>query len=274
MPKLLVHLFCLMLLAVGSATAAPRAELWSRWTAHDPGSMRQIDHAAFETLLLRYLRIGPDGVHRIPYGLITETDRMALDAYLADLSGIEIDAYNRDEQMAFWINLYNALVVRLVLEHYPVGSIRDINPAPGDAADGPWARKLIEVDGEALSLSDIEHRILRPIWSDPRVHYALSCGAVGCGNLQPEPYRGDQLEHQLSAAAMAYINDPRCIDMEDGQLYVSSIFRWFKDDFGGTDQGVINHLMAYAKPRLAMKLQHFERIAGDGFDWRLNDATP
>jgi len=274
MPKLLIQLFCLMLLAVSSAAAAPRAELWARWAAHDPAAMRQVDHGAWEAFLLRYLRIGPDGVHGIPYGLVSEAARAELDAYLAELAGVEIGAYNRAEQMAFWINLYNALVVRLVLEHYPVGSIRDIAPAPGDALDGPWAKKLIEVDGEALSLSDIQHRILRPIWADPRVHYALSCGAVGCANLQPEPYRGDQLERQLSAAAMAYINDPRCIEIDQGQLFVSSLFRWFKDDFGGTDQGVINHLMAYAKPRLAMKLQHFERIAGDGFDWRLNDATP
>jgi hypothetical protein len=274
MPKLLVPVFCLLLLAVGSAAAAPRAELWSRWTAHDPAALREIDHDAFETFLVRYLRIGPDGVHRMAYGLVSEADRAALDAYLAKLAGLEISAYNRAEQMAYWINLYNALVVRLVLDHYPVGSIRDIARAPGGPTDGPWAMKLIEVDGVPLSLNDIQHRILRPIWRDPRVHYALSCGAVGCANLQPEPFRGDQLERQLSTAAITYINDSRCIDIDQGQLFVSSLFRWFKEDFGGTDQGVINHLMAYAKPRLAMKLQYFERIAGDGFDWRLNDATP
>jgi hypothetical protein len=119
-----------------------------------------------------------------------------------------------------------------------------------------------------------EHRILRPIWRDPRIHYALSCAAAGCPNLQPEPFEADRIERQLNQAAIAYINDPRCIQTADDQLVVSSIYRWYQDDFGGSDRAVINHLMAYAEPGLAMSLQRFEQIAGDRFEWRLNDATP
>lgn len=273
MPRLLVPLVCLILIAAGSVAAAPRAQLWDWWTAHDRFSLREIDHRAFETFLVRHLRIGPDGVYRLPYGLIDAADRAPLDAYIERLAQVDVAAYNRAEQMAYWINLYNALVIRLVLDHYPVASIRDIELTSAGPPNGPWDDPLIEVAGVPLSLNDIEHRILRPIWRDPRVHYALSCGAVGCPNLQPEPYRGHQLERQLNAAAMAYVNDPRCIDMDRGRLIVSSLFRWYKDDFGGTDRAVINHLMAFARPQLAMALQQFERIAGDGFDWRLNDAT-
>jgi hypothetical protein len=162
----------------------------------------------------------------------------------------------------------------VVLDHYPVESIRDINISPGLFTRGPWGRKLARVEGEELSLDDIEHRILRPIWRDPRVHYALSCGAVGCPNLQPEPFEAEQLERQLSEAAMDYVNDPRCISIEGDQLGLSSLYRWYQDDFGGTERDVINHLMAYAEPGLALKLQRFDRISGDGFDWRLNDAAP
>lgn len=263
-----------VLFASGFAAAAPRAELWERWLVHDPGSARQVDHDLWDAFLMRYVRIGADGVHRVAYGDVTPIDRARLEEYIDRLTGLPISRYDRAEQMAYWINLYNALVVRLILDHYPVPSIRDIELSPGAPSQGPWNEKLIEVEGTPLSLNDIVHRILRPIWRDPRIHYALSCGAVGCPNLQPEPFLADQLERQLSKAAMTYVNDPRCIAIDGHRLGLSSLYRWYRDDFGGSDRSVIEHLMAYAEPRLAMSLQRFDRITEDGFDWRLNDAAP
>jgi hypothetical protein len=87
------------------------------------------------------------------------------------------------------------------------------------------------------------------------------------------PFSSAQLNRQLSDAAMAYVNDRRCIRMEDRDLVVSSLFRWYRKDFGGSDQGVIHHLMGFAAPRLATKLQQYDHISADVFDWRLNDAT-
>jgi hypothetical protein len=261
-----------VLLIAGQVAAGPPAELWERWSAHDPRSTGHIDHAAWGAFLNRYLRIGADGVHRVAYSQVTPAHRAALDGYIRGLADLPIGSYDRPEQLAYWINLYNALVVRLVLEHYPVSSIRDISPASATGSVGPWEMKLVEVDGTPVSLNDIQNRILRPIWQDPRVLYALSCGAVGCPNLQPEPYQADRLEHQLSKAAMAYVNDPRCIRIDDDRLGVSSLYRWYAADFGGSDSAIINHLMAYAEPKLAMALERFERISDDGFDWRLNDA--
>ena len=263
--------FALLLIA-GMAAAAPSAQLWARWSAHDPHSTKAIDHAAWGAFLARYLRIGPDGVHRVAYSQVTPADRAALDAYIAGLADLPISSYDRPEQLAYWINLYNALVVRVVLDHYPISSIRDVSPASAPESAGPWDEKLIEIEGAPVSLGDIQNRILRPIWQDPRVLYALSCGALGCPNLQPDPYQADQLEHQLSKAAMIYVNDPRCIQIDDDRLGVSSLYRWYAADFGGSDTAIINHLMAYAEPQLAMELERFERISDDGFDWRLNDA--
>ena len=264
----------LAVLACASGHAAPAADLWPRWLAHDPASAGRIDHGEWGAFLVRYLRIGEDGVHRVAYGAVTPSDRARLDRYIAHLSALPISQFNRAEQMAYWINLYNALVVRLVVEHYPIASIRDIGSRIGAPGAGPWRQELVEVEDIPLSLHDIAHRILRPIWRDPRVHYALSCGAVGCPNLQPEPFEADQLERELSEAAMAYVNHSRCITIDGDQLGLSSLFRWYQDDFGGTERDVINHLMAYAEPGLAMKLQGFDQISGDGFDWRLNDAAP
>ena len=273
-PPLVAVLGLLAVLACASGHAAPAADLWPRWLAHDPGSTRRIDHGEWGAFLVRYLRIGEDGVHRVAYGAVTPSDRARLDRYIAHLSGLPISQFNRAEQMAYWINLYNALVVRLVVDHYPVASIRDIGSRTGAPGTGPWRQELVEVEDLPLSLHDIAHRILRPIWRDPRVHYALSCGAVGCPNLQPQPFEADLLERELSEAAMAYVNHSRCIRIEGDQLGLSSLFRWYQDDFGGTERDVLNHLMAYAEPGLAMKLQRFDRISGDGFDWRLNDAAP
>lgn len=261
-------------LLTAPALAVPPAEPWEIWRAHDPASVQRIDHRAWKQFLTRYLRIGGDGTHRLAYGQVTPADRAALDDYIGSLAALPIGTYNRSEQMAFWINLYNALTVRLVLDHYPIASIRDIDDSRRPLSGGPWDEKLVAVDGTPVSLNDIVHRILRPIWQDPRVLYTLSCAAISCPNLQPEPYRGNRLDHQLSKAAMAYVNDSRCISMDDDRLDVSSLFRWYQDDFGGTDSAVIHHLMAYADPRLAMSLQKFDEIDADGFDWRLNDAMP
>ena len=271
---LLPILGLLIALASASGLAGPRAELWDRWLAHDAASTGRIDHDDWDAFLVRYLRIGSDGVHRVAYGEVTPEDRALLENYVARLAGLPISTYSRPEQMAYWINLYNALVVRLVVDHYPIASIRDVGKGSDASSVGPWQRNLIEVEGVPLSLHDIAHRILRPIWRDERVHYALACGAVSCPNLQPEPFRADQLDRQLSEAAMAYVNDRRCIRIEDEQLGLSSMYRWYRDDFGPTDRDVINHLMAFAEPSLAMKLQGFDHISDDGFDWRLNDATP
>jgi hypothetical protein len=270
--SLLAALGLAVVLVAGGAMAGPPAELWERWSAHDPHSSEHIDHAAWGAFLTRYLRIGADGVHRVAYSQVTPADRAALDGYIASLAGLPITSYDRPEQLAYWINLYNALIVRVVLDHYPISSIRDVAPASASGSAGPWDEKLVRVEGTPVSLGDIENRILRPIWQDPRVLYALSCGAVGCPNLQPEPYQADRLEHQLNKAAMAYVNDSRCIRISDDRLGVSSLYRWYAADFGGSDSAIINHLMAYAEPKLAMELERFERISDDGFDWRLNDA--
>lgn len=267
-------MLCLMAVAMsGDGKAAPDAVLWERWLAHDANDMREIDHGAWETFLTRYVRIGSDNIHRVAYGEVTSADREALHAYLARLSSTPISRYNRTEQLAYWINLYNALAIETVLEHYPVASIREIGPGSGHLAKGPFDAPLIEVEGHALSLHDIQNRIIRPIWRDPRALYALSCAALSCPNLSPVPFTSHQLNRELSDAAIAYVNDPRCIQIEERELVVSSLFRWYREDFGGSDDAVIHHLMGFAAPHQAMKLQKFDRIDRDVFDWRLNDAT-
>ncbi len=254
------------------ALFAPKAELWPRWQAHDPGADVQIDHGVWSQLLARSLARDAAGLNRFDYGAVSDADRAALDGYLAALAAQPIGRFDRAEQRAYWINLYNALTVDVVLEHYPVDSIRDIDISPGLFADGPWGRALITVEGAALTLNDIEHRILRPIWRDPRLHYALNCAAVGCPNLQAEAFTAANTEALLDAAAHDYVGAPRGFSLADGGLTVSSIYVWFNEDFGGNDAGVIAHLKLYAEPPRAARLAAVKEVADHAYDWQLNDA--
>lgn len=250
---------------------APQAKLWQRWAAHDPGSTMKIDHAAWDRFLKRYVIEGDDGMNRVDYGGVTEADRRHLSRYIEQLTALSISHYNRLEQRAFWINLYNALTLRVVLDHYPVASIRDIDISPGLFADGPWGKKLVEIEGEAVSLDDIEHRILRPIWKDPRIHYAVNCAALGCPDLKREAFTGGNTESLFEQGAHTYVNDPRGVHIEAGKLIVSSIYVWFEADFA-SGGGVLAHLRHYADAALTEKLVKFDTIDDHRYDWSLNDT--
>jgi hypothetical protein len=271
MPRQLIALIACLLVATG-ALAAPKAELWQRWATHRPESTMTVDHAAWDALLKEHLVSAESGLDRFRYGSMNASDRAALADYLAALQAIRISEFNRAEQRAYWINLYNAATVKIVLDHYPVRSIREIKLGGGIFADGPWSRKWLKVEEEMLSLDDIEHRILRPIWKDPRIHYAVNCASVGCPNLSRTAYRGGNFDDLAEASARAYVNSPRGVRVDGGRLHVSSIYAWFKADFGGTDAGVIAHLTRYAEPALAAGLATVARIDGDSYDWSLNDA--
>lgn len=170
---------------------APNADLWERWSAHNPANSERIDHSAWNDFLSRYVVPGPNDSTRVRYAGVTPADRAALDQYLEALGEISISRHARDAQLAYWINLYNALTVQVVLDNYPVSSILKINISPGFFSIGPWGKKLVLVEDEEVSLDDIEHRILRPIWRDPRIHYAVNCASIGCPNLIDTAYTAD-----------------------------------------------------------------------------------
>ena len=270
---LVAAMLAAFVLATTPVFGEEQAQAFERWHHHDERSAMQVDHQQWEAFLLNYLRPGDDGVHRMAYGKVNDRDRRLLAGYIHAMSEVDITAYRRSEQLAYWINLHNALMVKLVLDSYPIASIRKLERLGGGQNSSPWNRSLIEIDGQSLSLDDIEGGILKTIWDDPRIHYAITCPALGCPNLQPIPFSGLLLDQQLSDAAMAYVNHPRSIVIENDELHVSSFYRWHLQAFGGSERAIIEHLMAYAEPDLAMSLQSFDRLHGDRFDWRLNDAT-
>ncbi len=257
-----------------TASAAPKAEVWPRWTAHDGASTATIDHAAWDRFLAANLVLGRDGISRVAYGNLSRADRRALARYVDALAAVPISRHRGAEQLAYWINLYNALTIKVVLDHYPVKSIREINICPGWFSIAPWDRKLIEVEGAVISLNDIEHRILRPIWRDARIHYAVNCASLGCPNLAPEAYHAKTMDRRLSEGARAYVNHSRGVSIEGQRLYVSTIYKWFAEDFDGGEKAVLDHLRRFATPELANRLANFVAIDGYRYDWAINNAVP
>lgn len=260
----------LTLVSMGTTVfAAPKAELWPHWQANNPQNSVNIDHSAWAQFLKKYLTISKSGTaNLVRYAEVNSADRDSLAQYISDLSNIPITKLNRAEQKAAWINLYNALTIYTILDHYPVKSIRDIRS--GWFSGGPWDLKLIKVEGIKLSLNDIEHRILRPIWQDNRVHYAVNCASLGCPNLQAEPFTAENSNDLLEKAAHEYVNSLRGVDLTGGELNLSSIYDWFQSDFGGTDAAVLAHLEKFAAPELAGKLINYHGTISYQYSWDLN----
>lgn len=225
-----------------------------------------IDHSIWQQLLSNYVKVAKDGVNRVDYAALKKDDAAALARYLTALQAIDIANYPKNEQFAFWVNLYNAATVDVILKNYPLESIRDI----GLLGQGPWKDKVLKVSGKALSLDDIEHGILRPIWKDVRIHYAVNCASIGCPNLAPQAYTAEKLEPMLEDAARAYINHPRGFTRVDGALTASSIFDWYVDDWG--DQAaVLAHARKYASDKTKVILGTANEIDSHDYDWSLND---
>ncbi|MBM4261597.1 MAG: DUF547 domain-containing protein [Deltaproteobacteria bacterium] len=263
----------LTLLGVATmAQAAPKSELWPRWQKNDAASKQKIDHAAWDAFLKKYVVVNPGGINRVRYATVTPDDRTALINYVKSLEAVSISTYSRAEQRAYWINLYNAKTVELILSRFPVKSIRDINISPGLFVSGPWGAKNMTVEGEKISLDDIEHRILRPIWKDNRVHYAVNCASNGCPNLQPTAFTTENMESLLDKGAREYINHPRGVSLTGGKLKVSSIYVWFQEDFGSTE-GLMQHWGKYATGALADGLKSYNGGLEHDYDWNLNGAN-
>ncbi len=263
----------LLFFAQAPAEGAPKAELWARWQKHDPMSTQKIDHGAWQRFLKQFVVAPhPSGIHRVRYHAVTPADHRSLKDYLKSMQSLPIATYNRTEQKAYWINLYNAATVDLILSRYPVASIRDINISPGLFQRGPWGAKLVTVEGEKLSLDDIEHRILRPIWKDKRIHYAVNCASLGCPNLQPDAYTGENTEALLERGAREFVNHPRGVSVKKGRLQVSSIYVWFQEDFGGNPADLMEHWLEYAEAPLAEALRQYSGGLSHDYDWRLNGA--
>jgi hypothetical protein len=220
-----------------------------------------VDHGIYGRLLKSHVHNG-----WVDYRGFKKDERQ-LDAYLDQMAKIDPQTLGRNEQMAFYINAYNAWTIKLILENYPgVTSIKDL----GSFFRSPWKIKFVKINGETVTLDHLEHDILRPVFKDPRVHFAVNCASKSCPPLLNEPYSGAALDGQLETAALAFINDPQSNYLKGDTLYVSRIFKWFGEDFGND---IRKFVQSYARGAFAGRLEGQGddlKIRYLDYDWSLN----
>ncbi|VFQ45919.1 DUF547 domain-containing protein [Desulfoluna butyratoxydans] len=219
------------------------------------------DHAPFDDLLATHVRGGG-----IDYdGLADEEDK--LDAYLAPAASYSAEGLSREEAMAFWINMYNAWTLKLILTKYPeIESIKDL----GSVFSSPWKKEFVKIGGKTLTLNEIEHAILREKYQDPRIHFAVNCASRSCPPLLAEAYLGDTLDAQLDAATIDFINNSANTRVEGNRLVVSRIFKWYKEDFG---DDIAAYIGRYAEGPLKAAMAQAQgdlKVSFMAYDWSLN----
>lgn len=196
-------------------------------------------------------------------------DKAKLQRYLDTLSQNPPDTttWSEAEQLAYWINVYNAFTVKLIVDNYPLESITDLHPTlhvPG--VNTVWHKKFFRIGNQKASLDEIEHQILRKQFNEPRIHFAINCASKSCPPLRPEAYEAGKLEEQLTEQARSFINNPKYNQIEAERAEVSKIFSWFSGDF--TKQG---SLQEYLNKYSTVQLRADAAIAYKDYDWSLNE---
>ena len=229
-----------------------------------PWAMEGVDHSLFADLLNKYVR--QEVVNYQGF----KNEENGLDAYLAVLEAADTSKLSRNEQLAFYVNAYNAWTIKLILSAYPgVESIWDLGSRIFKWKS-PFRKKIVRIEGTTTSLDDLEHGIIRPRFKEPRVHFAVNCASISCPPLISEPYEGSILDQQLDRSARSFLNNPERNRLEGNTLYVSKIFKWFAEDF---DNDVVGFFLKYGAEDLKKRLQTSRdklKVKYLDYDWGLN----
>ena len=240
------------------------------------------DYAAWDSIAKNHVRWLPDNVQsRVDYAGIKK-DGASLVRVLGELSAVsesEFDKWDKSQQMAFLINAYNALTVHLILTKYPdLRSIKDL----GGIFESPWKREFFTLLGAQHHLDWIEHEMLRARYQDPRIHTAIVCASIGCPALRPEAYTAPRLDTQLEDGMRRFVSDKTRNRYREGKLEVSSIFKWFREDFEKGYQGFqsIEDVFARYAENLTIDPQAQSKLRAKSvpitfldYDWSLNDSA-
>ena len=216
----------------------------------------------------RNLTPGANGILLFDYAAAKSNgDHAAIKSYIAHLAAQTPSTMSDDEAVSYWANLYNAITLDVVLDDYPIKSIRSLGPF----TTGPWKRDVVTVEGRLLSLDAIEHDIMRVDFASPYVHYMVNCASIGCPNLSNTLWRAETLEEDRVRAAESFINSDRGVKLDDrGRIAVSKIYKWFDEDFGDGEAGLRAHLAKHAKGERLEALTSGARFKGSHYDWDLN----
>jgi hypothetical protein len=256
-------------IVAGTRTAPTSQRSDAALEGRAPGSRFDHDHRVWTAVLSEYVRGG-----WVDYRGLVANGQPELDAYLRALAeGASAEAgWTRQERLAFWINAYNAFTVRLILDHYPLRSIRSIGLLPLAA----FRTRFIPLGtgGRLVSLNTIENDVLRHQLDDPRIHFAIVCASKSCPALRSDAYRPSVVDQQLDEAARAFLNDGAKNRWEPNTrtLYLSSIFKWFRSDFERAAGTLPAFVARYLEPSHAAALSNGTvRIVFLDYDWSLNE---
>ncbi len=249
--------------------SGPDADLDPYWDTFDPLSVRSVDHGLWQMTLDDYLVEDDSGINLFDYEGVQGDADPRLDRYIESLKEIDPRSLSKSEQMSYWINLYNALTVQLVVRNYPIESITELGQSI--IFTGPWDDDIVEISGKTLTLNDIEHRILRPVYKDHRIHFAVNCASIGCPNLGSVVYTADNLEQLLSQSAKKFLSHPRGLIWRQDKLLLSQIFEWFQEDFGSSEKQMLITISQYAGAEDAARLRRFSGEVDYIYDWKLNE---
>ena len=222
---------------------------------------KPIDHTAWTMLLEKHV----DAEGFVNYKAF-QADSLSLNDYLKLLSkNHPNDAFwTEEEQLAYWINAYNAYTIQIVLRHYPLESIRDIAGAI-PFVNSVWDVDFIRIEDRVYSLNNIEHGILRSHFKEPRIHFAINCASMSCPQLRGEAYTASKLEKQLGEQVVLFVNDRSKNDFLEDELRLSKIFSWFGGDFED-GQSIPEFLQKYSNVEFSLDAD----IKFLDYDWRLN----
>ena len=196
-------------------------------------------------------------------------DKKQLQVYLDKLSANKpTSKWSKNEKMAFWINAYNAFTVKLILDHYPIKSIKDIKRGI-PFVNSVWDITFIPMGKEKIDLNYIEHSILRKEFKDPRIHAAINCASFSCPLLRNEAYYASRLDEQLNDAMRRFVNDSERNQLDKSNIKISKIFSWFAGDFKLNGLSVVDYLNKYAKKQV----QPNAKIDFLDYQWELNDVV-
>lgn len=246
-----------------NASAAPKAVMIEFWNDVEPSSGLKMNHTRWDGLLKKYVNdTHESGVNRFDYDRVTETDKKILSDYLAYLQQMDPRQLNRPRQKAFWLNLYNATIVWVILESEPKESIKSIGRL--------WRNNRLVIARQKMSLDDIQHGVLRPLYKDPRIHFGLSAGTVGSGDILPEAYNMDNVEELLERNTKRFFTKTnKGVSVEDGVMVVSTIMKWYKKDFGSNDLMMKAFIKKYVNPEMERLIDQTRKTSYQ-YDWTLN----
>src|SRR3954452_12872540 len=256
--KTLTLLLCGLLLAVLPAVAV------------DPP-----DYKLWAGLLAKYY----DPAKGMNYKALKANDKKTLDELRRQLAQVEVGALSKNDQLAYWINLYNVSTVNAVVENYPVKSIRDIS-TDFIAHLNVFKKPYVQTKQGAISLDDVENEKLRNHFKNPRIHFAINCAAKSCPPIRTEPYVGARGQEQLDDQARTFLNGPHGVRLEKSSgelvLHTTKIMDWFKDDFEKWGGGRVHFISTFASPdkrkQIAAAGNQID-LKFDDYDWSLNDAS-